>query len=883
MEVIERSRVLYLDSDISNQKVFYEKYSNLYDIECLDDIRYDNEKLVKKNTHVLVINQPGEKLRMGECLSIARVHPLATIVFVSTPNNAADLLTSINEGIIHFAYTGTVLDKAFNTLLRKVCMLSLQRLNTVNSDKPYNNLVQELTCKLEEASNTIDTFFIVFDNSINLLAYFDKEGRLLFANQSFLSFMGLSNQESGGRRFVDLPFLPNDDDSKELILDAIGYVVSGRKKFLMVSYVDASRGKHNIELKLSPVFDSSGNIKGIIHEGHDISEFYTLETILKQDQEIRKRLIDSLMDAYVFTNLNGKILDFNQIYVDMLGYNKEELWSMTFRDITPQKWHSLEQSIIEKQVLPLGYSDIYQKEYQHKNKTIIPVELRVFLLSDNDGEPQGMWAIVRDITERKKVEIELEKYKNHLEELVEVRTTESHQARVIAEQANKAKSEFLSNISHELRTPLNAIMGFSNLMLGHENLTSDQKKHMEIIYNCGDHLLVLINQILDINKIEQGKVQLSNESLNLYKLVNSVYDINKIKAAEKGLNFLIKNDIDELAYVHGDEGKTRQVLINIVNNALKFTNSGSVSVYASYSYDLGIFTFVVEDTGVGIPSDLQEKIFEPFFQYTGEQSFVEGIGLGLAISKKIVQIMQGNISLRSTPGIGKCFTLQIPMVPISITILEHNNLKKGYRGDRKRILVNENDLSISNMLNSYLNSIGFVVQQADSATNGLTSFYNFKPDLLIVNKMLPGINGSELVSLISGINSSINVKTIGISGNQKSETGDWDFGIVCDTYLSKPLDLELLSKTVGQLLQIEWEFSDTTEQDPQIPSKIKFPDDKVLTAILNYAEIGNYAAISKIITKLEKEEETFYLFCERIKKHLHLFDGEMIVEFINNH
>ncbi|TAN49425.1 MAG: response regulator [Methylococcaceae bacterium] len=280
-----------------------------------------------------------------------------------------------------------------------------------------------------------------------------------------------------------------------------------------------------------------------------------------------------------------------------------------------------------------------------------------------DGKPMRSVGTVQDITERVLIETELERYRQHLETLVEERTAALSHAKEFAEAANRAKSAFLANMSHELRTPLNAILGFSELLRRDAAIPAAQKETLAIIHKSGGHLLGLLNNALEIAKIEAGRVSVQTAPFDLGATMLHVAGMLRSRAEDKGLQLLVNQCPRFPRYIVGDETKLRQILVNLISNAIKATKQGSITLR------LGLdpaqpdrLLMEVEDTGCGISPEDQTRIMAPFVQI-GPQNEQQGTGLGLAISRRLVELMGGRLSLTSTPGLGSTFRVELPIQP----------------------------------------------------------------------------------------------------------------------------------------------------------------------------------------------------------------------------
>jgi len=348
-----------------------------------------------------------------------------------------------------------------------------------------------------------------------------------------------------------------------------------------------------------------------------------------------KNLFDSSIDGFILTDMEGNIQEVNQAYLDMLGYTKQEIIKLSYQDITPSRWHRVEESIVRNQIMVRGYSDEYEKEYIRKDATVFPISIRVWLIKDDDGNPLGMWGIVRDITARKTVEKEMK-------ETVEI------------------KSRFTSMISHELRAPLGPIHeGVSIILDGIAGeINKQQREMLEMVKSNTTRLNRLINDVLDFKKLESGMMRFDIEKNDMNEVVRGVHKTMEIMTKKKGLDFIMELEQD-LPRIKFDRDRIEQVLINFANNAIKFTERGCIK-FKTTKGD-GFIKVVIQDTGPGIKEEDMPKLFQSFTQLdTTKAHKKNGTGLGLAISKQIVEEHQGKVWAESELGKGATFHFAIP-------------------------------------------------------------------------------------------------------------------------------------------------------------------------------------------------------------------------------
>ncbi len=411
-------------------------------------------------------------------------------------------------------------------------------------------------------------------------------------------------------------------------------------------------------------------------------------------------------------------------------------------------------------------------------------------------------------------EQELANYRDHLEQLVYERTQALAAALTQANTANRAKSAFLSNMSHELRTPLNAVIGFSRLMTRSAHLDAGEKKNLEIINRSGNHLLTLINDVLELSKIEAGQVALTETSSDIAELAWEVIDMLRPRAEQGGLTLTL--DLQALpATVRVDTIKLRQILINLLGNAIKFTHQGSVSliIHASPAAVGRVnITFKACDTGIGIAEQDRQKIFEPFVQMVTHAT-TSGTGLGLAITRQYLQMLGSGLEIDSTPGVGSCFhfTLQLPVVEAGASPPGVHPARTGLapasRG--RRILIVEDNADARQLLVQLLAPLGFATAEAMDGASAITQTGQFQPELIVMDWRMPGMDGLEATRHIRTLPLNVQPKILMLSASAFAEEREVAFIAGIDDFLCKPLQEGQLLDAISRLLQLP--------QDPDMP------------------------------------------------------------------
>ncbi|MEH2337637.1 ATP-binding protein [Nostoc sp.] len=475
-------------------------------------------------------------------------------------------------------------------------------------------------------------------------------------------------------------------------------------------------------------------------------------------------------------------------------------------------------------------------------------------------------------------------------------------AEEVAQNSSQAKSEFLANMSHELRTPLNGILGFTQILQRTESLTEKGRKGVGIIYQCGSHLLTLINDVLDLSKIEARKLELHPVDFYLPAFIDSVTEICRIRAEQKVIAFHIELDPDLPTGIHADEKRLRQVLINLLGNAIKFTHQGSVTfkvqVIGQESNANGQtnykIRFQVIDTGTGISPEQAEKIFQPFEQVGNQKQQSEGTGLGLAISQKIVLLIGGQIQVESEFGKGSTFWFEAKLPEskdwAKISRVVEQGTIIGYQGQRRTILIADDRWENRSVIVNLLEPVGFTVVEASQGEEGWEQALAHKPDLIITDLVMPILDGFELINRLRESEQFKEIAIIASSASVFAIDQHKSIDVGADVFLPKPVEAETLLEMLRQFLQLEWIFDGKVDAIKKTytgsldqPNEMISPAKEVLQQLLELAQDGDIQSILEITQQLSVADEQLSIFAQQIVQLASNFQLKRLETFIQQY
>jgi PAS domain S-box-containing protein len=824
-----------------------------------------------KTLKILLTGQASGEA-VGNAVNFARLYR-----YIAKPWDEADLRLTVAEAIRSYFQDKQVCEQ--NEELQKV-NIDLQQLNASLEQK-----VAERTVKLAKAEAELRAIFAAMTELIFVV---DQQGKYLKI---------ISN---------DSALLYNPAPAKTLIGKTIYEVFEAKQADTFLEYIQQALHTQqtvSIEYNLTigkQVFWFAANISpissiSVIWVARDMTERRFLEEKLRTSEEKIRAVFEAMTDIVLVIDEKKSIelapTNIKKLYdleADPINKTVEQF----FVEETNKIWlEKIEQALTTQETIYFDYSLTLNNREAWFTASISPMP-----------NNSVIW-VAHNIDERKIAEAVME------------------QAKVAAEVANQAKSDFLANMSHELRTPLNGILGYAQILQLDKDCTSKQQNGLEIIYKCGEHLLTLINDILDLAKIEAQKLELYANDFNFPYFLKGVSDICRIKAEQKYLNFIYQ-PINKLPdTVNADEKRLRQVLINLLSNAIKFTDAGSVTFKVEVIENLAtdvtqeidrvaidntkqlILTssnnssiqslikirFQIEDTGIGMTSEQLEKIFSPFEQVGDTSRRIEGTGLGLSITKKIITMMESEIFVESISGVGSLFRFDVNLPetakPIQSTTLNSFYNIVGYQGKKQKILVVDDNSGNCSVIIHILEPIGFEVQSASNGQEGLKQAVKFRPDLIITDLMMPVMDGFEMARQLRKSSEFTNTTILATSARvsefeqQKSQ----QFG--CQDFISKPIKVEELLKKLKYYLKLTWIYKTHNVIEANSVSEplsvIVMPPAEELTNIYKAAQIGHNEGIKQEATRLKQLDSKYTQFANKLLELAEDFKDEEIMKMID--
>lgn len=627
----------------------------------------------------------------------------------------------------------------------------------------------------------------LIEASLDPLVTISTEGKITDMNQALANITGMSREQLTGSDFFD--YFTEPQKAREVYQEV----------FAMGSVTDSPLTLRHKNGKLTDVLfngseykDNKGKVKGVVIVARDV-------TAQKQASQYARSLIEASLDPLFTINTEGKITDINNASIEVTGTPREKLIGTHFFDYFTDPAKARE-----------GYELVFSKGFVAdfpltlKDHKLTDVLFNGSVYKDEQGKVLGIVVVARDITEQKRIETEMMEAKIFAElatELAQVAKTKAELATRIAEDAVKAKQQFLSNMSHEIRTPMNAIIGFTKVLLK-TDLASKQFEYLSAIKTSGDALIVLINDILDLAKVDAGKMTFEQTPFRMSSSISAMLHLFETKIQEKNLQLIIQYDRAIPEVLVGDPVRLHQIILNLVSNAVKFTPTGSITVSVALVSEEALnaqIEFSVTDTGIGIPVGKIDSIFENFQQASsGTSRLFGGTGLGLAIVKQLVEHQGGKIKVISEVDAGATFSFILQFQKTdSAAELENSAMEIDNEIRNIKVLVVE-DIALNQLLmKTLLDDFGF---ERDIAANGkiaIEKLENKTYDIILMDLQMPIMNGFETTEYIrTKLNSRIPI--IALTADVTTVDLAKCKAVGMNDYIAKPIDERVLySKIVG--------------------------------------------------------------------------------------
>ena len=604
--------------------------------------------------------------------------------------------------------------------------------NMILMRQRHEEEMEQLTLQTQTAfSELIEQKFVLDQHAIVTVT--DVQGIITYVNEKFSQISGYRSEELLGKNHR---LINSGVHSREFFRDMYKVIANGgvwhgemcnRAKDGHLYWLDAT---------IAPYMGENGKPKSYIAIRTDITDRKQAELELQRSEALMRGLFELSPVGIALNDFStGDFLQVNHSLLTSTGYSQEEFIKCSYWDITPEKYKDQEARQLES-LRSTGQYGPYEKEYIHKDGHHYPVLLNGILIQDPASKKELIWSIVEDITERKKVENELINAKN------------------MAEEAARAKSEFLASMSHEIRTPMNGVLGMLSL-LQNTQLSEDQQHRLTLAQTSAQSLLTLINGILDFSKVDAGKMELEILDFNLRSMLGELAEAMALQAQEKNLELILDTTGIEHSMVKGDPGRLRQILTNLIGNAIKFTSQGEIVIHMNMqavSDQQWQLNCSIRDTGIGIPPEKIPKLFESFSQVDSSTTRkYGGTGLGLAIVKKLCELMGGNVSVSSEPGKGSCFEINVRLQKSE----QSQQVLPSVDMQLLNLLVVDDNTTNREVLCSQLQHWGATVIEAESSSRALSiceqqSQKKDQPffDIAFLDMQMPDMDGAELGKIL---------------------------------------------------------------------------------------------------------------------------------------
>lgn len=654
-----------------------------------------------------------------------------------------------------------------------------------------------------------ETLHYILEVAIDGFWQVDAQGNLVDVNPAYCQLSGYTREELLGMHVSDLGVMQDPD---EVVARMQRLLPSGSAQF---ESVHRRKDGSLWQVEVSVMCRSVGKVRFFAFL-RDVTGRKHVEQALRASEDRMRGIFENIPVGIFASTRAGKFVYTNPALGQILGYDSAQDLMATVNRTSIAEAMYVDPTRRDAILEGLANDKRWQTaecRYRRKDGRIIDAVLTMGERQDSITGESLLYGIITDISERKQDEYAIKKLNADLEQRVVERTLELGVAKDAAEAANRAKSAFLANMSHELRTPMNAILGFAQLLQHDDSLREDSRRKVATINRAGQHLLALINDVLEISRIESGRSSVKIAAFDLGDMLHELEDLMRLRVEAKWLAFAVKRCDPLPSWVLGDVHHLKQILINLIANAAKYTEKGHINLHVKPDCTGdGHIVFAVEDTGPGIAASDQERVFQAFYQTELGMLKGDGTGLGLSISRQYARLMDGELSVASQMGQGCVFTLRLPLpgtaAPESATGSVQRApiiaLELGVQDTVPRLLVVDDKADNRELVYEMLTRVGFLVQAVEDGLQALAAFATWRPQLILMDMLMPVMDGYEATRKIRTLPGGADVRIVALTANAFEEDRAAILAAGCDEMLKKPVLETDLYKLLGTLLGIHY-------------------------------------------------------------------------------
>lgn len=809
--------------------------------------------------HINLIDLPESSIIKNQSLEISKVL----------------IISILAVGVLSFIVIFLLLNNVKRKMAEKKLKVTLDYLEqrVIDRTEEVTLTNEKLNLELEERKRTeraLEQSHQFLETLIDNLpvAVFTKDakmGTFTLWNKLSERLYGLVADQVIGRN--DYDFFPKDQADRFRKNDFLAFEKKTRIEILEERINTKGQSQRIVHTIKTPIFDDNNEPLQLLCISEDITERKEAEEEVRRQQDFLRNVIDTDPNFIFVKDREDKFVLANKAMADLCGTSVENLIGKKVSEFNPDK-EQVNQYFVDNEAVmtTLQPRFIPEQPFTTPQGEIHYIQIIKKPLIGKDGIADKVLCVATDITDRKETEKELES------------------ARIAAESSNRAKSEFLANMSHDLRTPLHGILGFTQILQRNESLMNEIGTAVDTIHRSGEHLLMMINDILDLSKIEAQKLELRETEIYLPHFIETIVEIIRVRASQQKIGFVVQLCEQLPEGIYGDETRLRQILLNLLGNAVKFTQKGEVR-FSVDRIQQNVLHFKVEDTGIGIPKDKIQEIFLPFHQVADNDIQTEGTGLGLAISKTLAHMMNSQLFATSEHGKGSCFEFHLPFKETNVAseIIAPNNRKIiGYDGRIIKILVCDDQKTNRDVLSQLLSEIGFDVIEAVNGRDCLEKALANRPDIILMDLMMPEMDGFKAANALRSMPEIEDTIVIAVSAGVFNQTRQQSIKAGCNDFIPKPVLTDELLEKISRHLSLKWQYAknQSLHNGQSLNQAIVPPPDHVLEQFYQLVIAGRISEIKKQLKVLMKDPK-YIPFSEHILQLAYEFRNDEIQSFID--